>query len=85
MSTLEPGRPASARSSTQAESLTEQDIEKQQDGVTDAPAPTADDKVETDPNIVNWDGPDDPENPMNWNSRKKAAAIGIVSFITLLS
>ena len=27
----------------------------------DAPQPPAD------PNLVGWDGPDDPENPMNWN------------------
>ena len=23
-------------------------------------------KAETDPNIVDWDGPEDPENPQNW-------------------
>lgn len=39
----------------------------------------------TDPNIVNWDGPDDPANPMNWSSKEKITAIGIVSLITLLS
>lgn len=38
-----------------------------------------------DPNIVDWDGPDDPTNPMNWPGRKKATAIGIVSAITFLS
>jgi hypothetical protein len=38
-----------------------------------------------DPNVVDWDGPDDPANPMNWSSRKKVAAIGIVSLITMLS
>jgi hypothetical protein len=24
-----------------------------------------------DPNLIEWDGPDDPENPMNWPTRKK--------------
>lgn len=24
-----------------------------------------------DPNLVHWDGPDDPENPQNWPLRKK--------------
>lgn len=24
-----------------------------------------------DPNKVDWDGPDDPENPQNWSNRKK--------------
>lgn len=36
------------------------------------------------PNIVDWDGPDDPENPMNWPKAKKWGAICIVSLITFL-
>jgi hypothetical protein len=27
-----------------------------------------------DPDLVNWDGPDDPENPKNWGWRRKWAA-----------
>ena len=27
-----------------------------------------------DPNLVSWDGPDDPENPKNWTTRRKWAA-----------
>jgi multidrug resistance protein len=42
-------------------------------------------KAPRDPNIVDWDGPDDPANPMNWSSSKKVTAIGIVSLITMLS
>lgn len=38
-----------------------------------------------DPNIVDWDGPEDPENPMNWSSRQKVTAIGIVSVLAFLS
>jgi len=38
-----------------------------------------------DPSIVDWDGPDDPANPMNWSSSKKVTAIGIISLITMLS
>jgi hypothetical protein len=41
--------------------------------------------AQTDPNIVNWDGPDDPENPMNWSPQKKIMAVTIVSFITFLT
>ncbi|KAH7034290.1 major facilitator superfamily domain-containing protein [Macrophomina phaseolina] len=37
-----------------------------------------------DPNIVDWDSPDDPENPMNWPKAKKWGAICIVSSITFL-
>jgi hypothetical protein len=35
-----------------------------------APAPVF--KMPTpDPNMVTWDGPDDPENPQNWSQAKK--------------
>ena len=27
-----------------------------------------------DPNLVSWDGPDDPENPKNWSTKRKWAA-----------
>lgn len=36
----------------------------------------------TDPNIVDWDGPDDPENPMNWSSGKKTGAVIVIAAIT---
>ncbi len=42
--------------------------------------------VETvDPDIVNWDGPDDPENPLNWPAKQKWMNIGLLSAITLLT
>ncbi|KAL9109983.1 MAG: hypothetical protein Q9227_005506 [Pyrenula ochraceoflavens] len=43
------------------------------------------DESPQDPNLVDWEGPDDPENPMNWSTAKKVVAIGIVSLITVLS
>lgn len=39
----------------------------------------------TDPNVIDWDGPDDPENPLNWPSRKKWTNIYLLSAITLLT
>ncbi|KAB8345950.1 hypothetical protein FH972_023002 [Carpinus fangiana] len=39
----------------------------------------------TDPNLVSWDGPDDPENPKNWPMRRKWTAALIVSAFTLIS
>jgi hypothetical protein len=36
-----------------------------------------------DPNLIEWDGPDDPENPMNWPTSKKwiiTIALGIMTF-----
>jgi MFS family permease len=61
------------------------DVESQSDPKMDSLDAATDDQVQQDPNIVDWDGSDDPENPMNWSSSKKIAAIGIVSAITMLS
>lgn len=33
--------------------------------------------------IVDWDGPDDSQNPMNWSTTRKWITISIVSFSTL--
>ncbi|KAL8687230.1 MAG: hypothetical protein Q9224_005212 [Gallowayella concinna] len=38
-----------------------------------------------DPNIVDWDGPDDPEKPTNWGSGRKSAIVAIISSITFLT
>lgn len=38
-----------------------------------------------DPNLVTWTGPDDPQNPKNWNYSKKWAAVFTVSLFTLIS
>ncbi|KAL6791377.1 major facilitator superfamily domain-containing protein [Trichoderma sp. SZMC 28013] len=38
-----------------------------------------------DPNLIKWNGPDDPENPKNWTHRRKWAAVFCVSCFTLLS
>ena len=42
-------------------------------------------KTETDPNVVDWDGPDDPENPMNWSDKKKWLNIATLSVLTLVT
>lgn len=38
-----------------------------------------------DPNIVTWEGPDDPKNPRNWSLKRKWAATFIVSSFTFIS
>ncbi|KAK6835092.1 hypothetical protein PG987_009786 [Apiospora arundinis] len=38
-----------------------------------------------DPKLVEWDGPNDPENPRNWPSKKKWITMSIVSMFTLIS
>ncbi|KAL8950940.1 MAG: hypothetical protein Q9222_003062 [Ikaeria aurantiellina] len=38
-----------------------------------------------DPNLVDWDGPEDPEKPTNWAAGRKYGIIAIVSSITFLT
>ncbi|KAH8811286.1 major facilitator superfamily domain-containing protein [Xylogone sp. PMI_703] len=61
------------------------DVEKQ--STHNDPSSTTDSREHPtgDSNIVGWDGPDDPQNPMNWPPRKKIIAIGIVSTLAFLS
>lgn len=40
---------------------------------------------ESDPNIVGWDGLDDPANPINWSERAKWSNVMVVSMITFIS
>lgn len=37
-----------------------------------------------DPNIVEWDGPDDSENPLNWSAGRKWANVITFSTITMI-
>jgi multidrug resistance protein len=41
--------------------------------------------VEADPNVVDWDGPNDPEKALNWTDKKKWGNIAIISIVTLLT
>jgi hypothetical protein len=43
------------------------------------------DEAAPDPNIVDFDGPDDPENPLNWKASKKWGMVTLVSAITFLT
>lgn len=38
-----------------------------------------------DPDIVDWDGPEDLANPMNWSTGKKATMIFLLSLLTLIT
>ena len=35
--------------------------------------------------IVDWDGPDDPENPLNWTTARKAMMTTSIALITFLT
>jgi len=39
----------------------------------------------SDPNIVDWDGPEDPSNPMNWSQKRKWGLIAVLSAITFVT
>lgn len=69
----------SSASSSAHEVETDKDVEK---GMAEATAEEAD--APRDSNIVDWEGPDDPQNPYNWPAKKKWANIGILSLLTLL-
>ncbi|KAH6877322.1 major facilitator superfamily domain-containing protein [Thelonectria olida] len=38
-----------------------------------------------DPNIVDWDGPNDPANPQNWSKKKKVITVSLVSSVTFVT
>lgn len=56
----------------QAVASTEIRLEREQDG-------------DNDPNIISWDGPDDPENPVNWKESIKWANVAAVSAVTFIT
>jgi MFS transporter, DHA1 family, multidrug resistance protein len=69
--------------------LTDKDLEKgdgedlgANQGRTQQDAP-AKDVPAKDPNLIEWDGPDDPGNPMNWSRTKKwiiTIVLGLMTF-----
>lgn len=38
----------------------------------------------TDENVVDWDGPSDPQNPLNWSSRLRYGHVVVVSLLSLV-
>ena len=87
------GRDADVLSVQETYTSPNADLEK---GVrSDASSTTTDDRTlggeapnqeaERDPNIVDWDGPDDPENPLNWPEKKKWSLIACLGAITLVT
>ncbi|KAF7791140.1 hypothetical protein EIP86_002151 [Pleurotus ostreatoroseus] len=51
----------------------------------DLKAPHVDAEASDNVLIVDWDGPDDPQNPKNWSFKRKWAATAIVSAFTFIS
>lgn len=44
-------------------------------------APASSEKI--DPNLVKWDGPDDPENPLNWSRGRKWVVTWVVILLSI--
>lgn len=75
---LENERPGSSP----AEGLTEKGIKdiESQSGELEQETSSQHDKY-----LVDWDGPDDQENPLNWTPKKKSANIAVLSCLTFTS
>ncbi|KAJ5693028.1 hypothetical protein N7462_002451 [Penicillium macrosclerotiorum] len=46
-----------------------------------SPAAGHEQKKLDDSNLVDWDGPDDPENPRNWPAWRRCLLVGVVTFV----
>ncbi|KAF2443936.1 MFS general substrate transporter [Karstenula rhodostoma CBS 690.94] len=81
--------PRSARRNHESEELSAAAIDKDVEKGTTPRSTSSDEEAvdsnEEDPNVVWWDGPDDPQNPMNWPNTKKWGAVCLVSAITFLT
>ncbi|KAH8892747.1 MFS general substrate transporter [Thozetella sp. PMI_491] len=66
-------------------SLAEKAEKRRQDESETASGLVSDGTELQDADTVNWDGPEDPSNPMNWPTSTKNAALIMISVITFLS
>lgn len=74
---------ASTSAATAMEASSTMDPEKQEISPQEVLAePT---EKEADPNVVNWDGDNDPENPQNWTPKKKWTTGGLLAGITFVT
>lgn len=83
----------SAKTANTQVSPASSDLEKEVDLEMGHPKSSSSSKTEVekteqavpDPNIVGWDGPDDPHNPMNWSAKLKWSNVAVVSSVTFLT
>lgn len=80
-------RIASHAPSCKQEAFTSSPLDKDLEKGTKGNSISSEERFETeeDPNIVAWDGPDDPQNPINWSFAKKWGTVSLVSAITFLT
>lgn len=61
------------------------DVEKEAGSETSSVPSRSPAREKQDPNIIDWDGPDDPADPMNWKTSQKTATISLASVITFIT
>ena len=66
-------------------SVLEKDVEKGMSPASTSTADEQDGETGQDQNIIDFDGPDDPQNPMNWKFSKKWGMVFLISAITFLT
>lgn len=90
----EQGHDADLPPNTEAHTNADKDIEKgaqsrvgstHSDEQTLGGGASAETTDESDPDIVDWDGPDDPQNPQNWSSGRKWCLIAVLAAVTLVT
>lgn len=81
------GEQSSSRATTEVDPERDHDLEAgaQRTPSTDKEMAEAQPAEPVDPNIVSWDGPDDPANPINWSEKRKWSNIAVISSITFLT
>ena len=75
-------KPSTSSSTNSSSTRNDEDVEKAQPTAQTQPTSMTNHE---DPNVVFWDGPDDPENPMNWSFKLKLGSVALVSTWTLLT
>ena len=81
-STSDDNEKKSSASSSREEDI---DLEAAHRGSSSSEKEPEPNQTEVDPNLVGWDGPDDPNNPYNWVGGLKWGNITIISSITFLT
>lgn len=78
-------RPVSIAEKQHHSSSMGKDVEKGAESASVADSEETEEDVSIDLNIVDFDGPNDPENPLNWKASKKWGMVGLISAITFLT
>ncbi|KAI6808389.1 hypothetical protein KC340_g18437 [Hortaea werneckii] len=83
---MKPRRSPTRRARTQKkQDFSNASIHEPLDDPEKGPIAAEQEQEDHDRNIVDWDGPDDPSNPVNWSPTRKWTNIAVLSALTLLT